>query len=82
MTAATQLPAKVITTCSNIRLFKLDEVQDGDTIISPFGKTLAVFIQVIETATPAYVSYTVSGRTITLETSANDIDLDVMIIGE
>ena len=82
MTAVTLLASKEITSLQGWKLYKIDEAQDADTLVVPFGKVWAVFIQVIETGTPQYASYTVSGSTITFELSANDVDLDVLVIGE
>lgn len=82
MVAVTQVSAKEITSISGCKLYKLDEVQDTNTLVAPYGKVWAVFIQVIEATTPQYVSYTLSGSTITFEVSSGAVDLDVMIWGE
>ncbi|HEU04639.1 MAG TPA: hypothetical protein ENH95_05960 [Nitrosopumilus sp.] len=79
--AATEIATKSITSISGCKLYKLDELTDGDTLAVPFGKVWAVFIQVIEATTPQYVSYTVSGSTITFECSGTT-DADVMVFGE
>ncbi len=82
MAEATQLASKKIIGAP-MKLYKLDEVQDGDYLIPSFGKVWAVIIQVIEATTPRYVSYTLSNNNkITFELSANDIDLDVLVWGE
>jgi len=81
MTAVTEVASKEITGISGCRLYKLDEVADGYTLAVPFGTVWAVFIQVIEATTPQYASYTVSGSTITFETSGT-VDMDVMVFGE
>ncbi len=82
MSEATKLASKKIIGAP-IKLYKLDEVQDGDYLIPSFGKVWAVFIQVIEVTTPQYASYTLSNNNkITFELSGSDIDLDVMVWGE
>ncbi len=81
MTEATQLASKKIIGAP-IKLYKLDEVQDGDILTTSFGKASSVFVQVIEASTPVYVSTTIDGGVITFELSSNDVDLDVMVWGE
>ncbi len=82
MSEATQLASKKIIGAP-IKLYKLDEVQDGDYLIPSFGKVWAVFIQVIETGTPTYASYMLSDdNKITIYLESNDVDLDVMVWGE
>ncbi len=81
MSEATQLASKKIIGAP-LKLYKLDEVQDGDYLIPSFGKVWAVFTQVIEASTPTYASYTLDGNKITFELQASDVDLDVMVWGE
>jgi len=81
MTAVTKLAAKEITGISGMKLYKIDELADGYTMVVPFGKVWAVFIQTIEATTPQYVSYTVSGSTITFECTGTT-DADVLVFGE
>lgn len=81
MGAADKLGAKSITSISGCKLYHLDELSDAETLVVPFGKVWAVFIQTIEATTPQYVSYTVSGSTITFECSGTT-DADVMVFGE
>ena len=81
MTEATRLASKKIIGAP-IKLYKLDEVQDGDVLTTDFGKVWSAFVQVIEASTPVYVSTTIAGGVITFELSSSDVDLDVMVLGE
>lgn len=82
MTAATIIASKEITTVSGMKLYKLSSLADTNTLVVPFGKVWAVFIQPSVATTPVYASYTVSGSTITFEMSGTATEADVMVWGE
>jgi len=79
MTEAARLPTKEITGFG-WRLYKLASVSDTNTLTTDFGTAHAVFIS-STSGNPTYISYTVSGGTITFETPMT-CNLDVLVWGE
>lgn len=83
MTEATQIASKKIVGAP-MKLYRLSSVSDTNTLTTTFGSVKSVFISTYDIAEPGlanYVSYTLSGGTITFET-LSICNMDVLVWGE
>ena len=80
MTAVTQGTTKEITTVSGCKLYHLTSVQDGYTLIVPFGTIYNIQVT-NRTSSASVVAATATGSTITIRVASGTVDVDLMVWG-